>query len=542
MQKLVSVFNALDPARRVLVFLATAAAFGAVMLIARGAGTPTMNLLYSGLDPAAAGEVIGTLEQQGAAFEVRGDAIYVDAARRDSLRMLLAAEGQPTSSVGGYEILDNLSGFGTTAQMFDAAYWRAKEGELARTILSQPGVSGARVHLSNAAQRSFMKNEPSSASVMVTTSGGALSAAQAHAIRFLVAAAVQGLMPDDVTVIDSITGVVGDANSAPEGRAAGGDRAAALRASVQRLLEARVGSGRVVVEVAVDRVTEREEIVERNFDPDSRVAISTVTEETNSSANDSRDGAVTVAGNLPDGDAGGQGADSSSSETGTREQVNYEVSETLREVLRLPGAVRRLTVAVLVDGIRTTGGDGTETWSPRPEDELSALRSLVASAVGFDEARGDEITLQSLEFPPIEEVGTEAAPIPLLTRLGIDAMQLIQIGVLALVALVLGLFVVRPILRAAPAPALPAPVAEPPTLPVAIETPAATPALPALDGEIDGELPPMSVVDIPPPDAALSAPDGGADPAARLAELANGRESETAMVLRSWMEEPEAAR
>ncbi len=547
MQKLVSVFNALDPARRVLVVAATVGAFAAVLLLARGASAPSMSLLYSGLDPAAAGELVGTLEQQGAAYEVRGDAIFVDAARRDSLRMLLAAEGKPATTIRGYEILDNLSGFGTTAQMFDAAYWRAKEGELARTIQAQPGVASARVHLSNAVQRPFSRNDTASASVMITTAGGQLVAGQAHAIRYLVASAVQGVSPEDVTVLDAATGVIG-MDAAPAGSTgSGGDRAAMLRTNVERLLEARVGPGRAIVEVAIDTVSEREQIVERTFDPESRVAISTIVEETNSSASDNRSGAVTVAGNLPDGDAGGSGADSSSTEAGTREQINYEVSETQREVLRMPGAVRRLTVAVLVDGIRTTDANGAESWAPRPEEEISALRSLVASAVGFDEARGDVITLQSLEFPAAEPLGSEASPLPMMARLGLDAMRLIQLTVLAAVALVLGLFVVRPILRSAPAPALPAPVGDSTQLQPAITgapsaDPLKTDALPPLDGEIDdGPLAALGIDEDPFP-SGLPAPGGEAESVAKLQDLAAGRETEAAMILRSWMEEPEAVR
>ena len=95
-------------------------------------------MLYSGLDSAAAGEVVAELEAEGVAFEVEGAAIMVDAAARDRIRMQLAAKGLPAGGPAGYEILDSLSGFGTTSQMFDAAYWRAKEGELARTITGSP--------------------------------------------------------------------------------------------------------------------------------------------------------------------------------------------------------------------------------------------------------------------------------------------------------------------------------------------------------------------------------------------------------------------
>ncbi len=537
MQKLVSMFLALEPARRIVALLATAAAFAAVLGIARIANTPSMELLYSGLDPAAAGEVIQSLDQMGAIYEVRDSAIYVEGARRDALRMALAAEGKPASSTAGYEILDNLTGFGTTSQMFDAAYWRAKEGELARTILASPYIRSARVHISSAPARSFGKTAPASASVVVTTGSGGISAGHAKALKFLVASAVSGLSPDEVSVIDSEAGLVASGDEAENPALAAGDRAEVLKANVERLLEARVGFGNAVVEVNVDTVSEREQIFERVFDPDSRVAISTVTEETTTSAQDERGSAVTVAGNLPDGDANGSGANSSSQETGTREQVNYEVSETKREVLRNPGAIRRMTVAVLVDGIRSTAEDGTATWQPRPPEELEALRTLVASAVGFDEARGDVITLQSMEFLPIVPGGTEVIAPTILDRILVDPMRLIQLGALALVSLVLGLFVVRPILTAPPPPA-PRPAALSPPAP---SEAAARPALPAAEpvsGEVEtGSYAPMGLDEPDDLPSLESFQDARPEKPQDISGLIDGREDATAAVLREWLED-----
>lgn len=542
MPKLVSMIFALDPARRIMVLLATVGAFAAVLGIARTVNSPNMSLLYSGLEPAAAGEVIQSLDQMGAVYEVRDNAIFVDVSRRDSLRMALAAEGKPASSTGGYEILDGLSGFGTTSQMFDAAYWRAKEGELARTILASPHIRSARVHISNAPARSFGTAAPAAASVVVTTGGGGLSAGHAKALKFLVASAVAGLAPEHVSIIDSESGLVASGDEIETPALAAGDRAAALKANVERLLEARVGYGNAVVEVNIDTVTEREQITERRYDPDSRVAISTVTEETSTSAQDARGGAVTVAGNLPDGDSSGSGGNSSSQESETREQVNYEVSETHREVLRAPGAIRRLSVAVLVDGLREVAADGTVSWEPRPDQELDALRDLVASAVGFDEGRGDVITLQSMEFQPIVNGGTEAVAPSLVDRLLVDPMRLIQLGALATVALVLGLFVVRPILLAAPSRGALPPALDPPRAPAG-DGDASLPALPraeALDGDVDDTLftPQMALPGNGDAMSSLETLRSGEDQEnADLAQMIDGRGEETAAVLREWLED-----
>jgi flagellar M-ring protein FliF len=527
-QNFLSMWSALDLRRRIVIGVATVAMFVAIIALSRMATAPGMALLYSGLDPAAAGEVVAALEQRGIAHEVRGGAILVDSAQRDSLRLTLAAEGLPAAGGGGYELLDGLSGFGTTSQMFDAAYWRAKEGELARTILAMPGIRAARVHISRADPQPFRAPERQTASVTITTAAGSVGAAQAKALRHLVAAAVAGMTPADVAVIDSAGGLVDDEDAVATPVVAAQSRSAELKRNVERLLEARVGPNNAIVEVSVDVVSETSTITERQFDPEGRVAISTETEDTSESSSEPAD-QVTVASNLPEGDAGA-GAPSQSSSTGTKERVNFEVSETKREIVRGPGDIRRLSVAVLVGTVPVIADDGTVTQQARPAEELEVLRELVATAVGYDEARGDTITLRSLEFRAVAAEGTLAEAGMLA---GLDMMSLIQIAVLAAVILVLGLFVLRPMLvsqrRAAPGEAL--------ALPSALAGPGIAPgreATRALDGEIDDgrPLPPLPVV-------SRDDTDLPADPVARLRRLIEVRQAESVEILRGWMEERE---
>lgn len=531
MQNLVSLWSQMNMRRKITVIGATLAMFLAILGMSRLAGNSEMALLYAGLDGSAAGEVIAALEQKGVPYEVRGDSIHVDATRRDALRMELAGEGLPAAGVGGYELLDGLSGFGTTSQMFDAAYWRAKEGELARTIVATPGIKTARVHLAQPGQQLFQRDARASASVTVTTAGGKLSVVQARAFKHLIASAVSGLSPEDVSVIDSVGGLIQTGDGEAGADPAGSDRATELRRNVERLLEARVGPGKAVVEVSLDLVNDREQITERKFDPQGRVAISTETQEkTGTSSESAQD--VTVASNLPEGDAAaGNGSQSQNSET--RERVNFEVSETQRELVRGPGAVRRLTVAVLVDGLRVTDAAGAVTWEPRPEEELTVLRELVASAVGLDEARGDVLTLKSLAFEAMPEAGA-LAEAGMFSGLGqLNVMSLIQIAVLALVALVLGLFVLRPILsKASPSLALPGSNA-PLALPGAEDVGTNGLAPRVVNGEIDdiGEYSDMSVYG-----QATEIPD---DPVERLRRLIDERQAESVEILRGWLEAEE---
>jgi flagellar M-ring protein FliF len=529
LQNVIATWTSLDLRRRVIIVGATLAMFAAVLGLSRMAGQAEMGLLYAGLEPAAAGDVVSALDQRGIAYEISGDSILVDLTQRDALRMALAAEGLPAAGGGGYELLDSLSGFGTTSQMFDAAYWRAKEGEIARTLLAMPEVKAARVHIASAPTRAFQPEAKPTASITLTTVSGSLSEAQARAIRHLVASAVAGMTPDAVQIIDTVAGLIGGPDAQDFDAGDADDRAAAVKGNVERLLAARVGVGKAVVEVSIDLVSEREAITERKFDPQSRVAISSETEERSGSSTEPG-GEVTVASNLPQGDVGA-GAQGKSENTETKERVNYEVSETSREILRSPGAVRRMTVAVMVDGVVTTAADGSRSWAARPEEELATLRELVASAVGLDEARGDVLTLKSLEFQelPLPE-GTEAAA-SLMPQFGqIDLMSIIQTAVLALVALVLGLFVIRPVLSSANRAALPTPDA-----PLALP-PAMTPGTLALNGEVDDGFDYGAF--------AVTRSEGGSggteeDPATRLRRLIEQRQTESIEILRGWMEHEE---
>ncbi|MDB6452471.1 flagellar basal-body MS-ring/collar protein FliF [Falsirhodobacter sp. 20TX0035] len=503
MQNVLSLWKAMTLARKAVVVGATLAMFAAILILSRVATTPEMGLLYSGLDPQSAGEVVTALEQQGVAYVIEGDSIRVDVTERDRLRMMLASQGLPDSGAAGYEILDGLSGFGTTSQMFDAAYLRAKEGELARTILAMPEVKSARVHIAAENGQVFRREMTPTASVTLTASRAGLTPAQAKAVQSLVAGAVSGMRVEDVAVIDSQRGLI-DTNATPPAT----DRAEQLRQNVERLLAARVGPGHSVVEVAVELETEREQIVERRFDPQGRVPVSQETTEKTSS--DTRpSGAVTVASNLPDGDAAQEGGEGRSNTSETQETVNYEVSETQRDLLRQPGDIRKISVAVLVDGLRTDDG-----WAPRPEEEMQALRDLVASAVGLDEKRGDALTLRSLQFDASAAPEGTLAEAGMLSSLGnLNLMQIVQIGVLALVALILGLFVVRPILTRRPEPL----AIEPPLL--------ALPGTAPLQGEI----------------AEAEAVEEAPDPVARLRRLIEARQVESVEVLRGWMDKEERA-
>ncbi len=554
MQQLVDVWNAMDLRRRAILFGGLAGLVTILLVLSRLAATPSYALLYSGLDPAAAGEVISALEARGIRYQVRGESIHVEETGRDALRMSLAGEGLPTLGSAGYELLDSLSGFGTTSQMFDAAYWRAKEGELARTITSSPAIRAARVHLATPGNDPFSPNSEPSASVSVRPAGSGISTGQAQALRFLVASAVPNLSPENVTIVDSQSGRILANNDAQGPSADAATLSDELRQNVERLLFARVGPGNAVVEISIELNTARETVVERIIDPASRVIIGTESEENTNNSREAGQAAVTVASNLPDGDAAaGEGGGSTLQSSETRERVTYDISETQREIENGPGRISRISVAVLVNSVPVVGEDGVLREQPRDAAELESLQSLVESAIGFDAQRGDVVTLQSMVFEPVPVADDLVASGGLFS--GLDLMSILQLASLVGLALALGFGVIRPALQqqaaslpvganASPGGATamlplqqtPAAASLPPPDEVGHQ-PSVTPAAPAL-------VPPTGIPDppaLPVPQNGTELPAPEQDPVSRLRRLIEEREEETIEVLRAWMEEDEEA-
>ena len=208
MQQIVERWNGLEPQRQLVAALVAMAIVSGLFFMTRIATQPSMALLYSNLGAEEAGEIVTALDANGVAHQIRGNAIYVDSTARDQMRLTLAGQGLPATGGDGYELLDTLTGFGTTSQMFDAAYLRAKEGELARTILANPQIKAARVHIAKAQASPFRDSQNPTASVSLRGGGRAIAPETAEAIRYLVSSAVQGMDIKDVAIIDADKGVV----------------------------------------------------------------------------------------------------------------------------------------------------------------------------------------------------------------------------------------------------------------------------------------------------------------------------------------------
>lgn len=449
----IKTLQSLSLARQIMLGAAVLGVVAAMTILVRGAMAPPMALLYSGLEPVNSGDVIKELDQRNIDYEIRSGSIFVPAPDRDKVRFELAQQGLPKQAIKGYELLDDVNGFSVTSEMYTASYWRAKEGELTRTILAIPGVQAARVHIGASLRSGFSRHRASQTASVTLTASRDLSQEQAEAIQYLVALAVAGLNAEDVAVIDSRYGILAGPNVDKEKRPAvvAEDQSRALEEKILRLLTARVGAGNAEVSVSVDVTRARELVSSVQFDPESRVIRQRTTNDT-SEAREGGNGALTVASNLPQ-EGGANAGGASSNVKNSTESVSYELNEMRRETEKLPGEIKRLSVAVLLNQDAIEFADAQVNVAQALQEVTAEFEQLIASAAGLDFDRGDTITVELMPFKPMVEEELIAAPGLISQLVERHLWSAIQAFLLGIVAIVLGLFVIRPMFNAGAAAA-----------------------------------------------------------------------------------------
>jgi len=413
-------------------------------------------LLFSNVDMREAGQITQHLEQANIPYELRGDGTSIFVARSKVLeaRMMLSADGLPSRGSVGYEIFDQPDALGQTQFQQNINRLRALEGELARTIASLDGVSSARVHLVLPEHQLFAREaDQASASIVLDLRRDALTPQQVRAIRNLVASATPGLTTNRVTILDE-TGRLLAAATDPNNP--GGDdgedaRQAAveerIRGTVTDIVEGVVGAGNARVQVTADMDFNRVSETTEHYDPEGRVVRSTSSTEGTSTSAERAQGA-TAGANVPDATTAASNGGSRNQNNSSQETINYEISHTTTTRVSDGGAITRLSVAVAVDGVSTppANGRGQPTWAPRSAEELARLTTLVRSAVGFSQQRGDIIEVVNMRFARAPSEGAQAqAPGPL-NFAGLDLTRIIEIVASLVAALAFVFFVLRPLI------------------------------------------------------------------------------------------------
>lgn len=415
MNNFLETLKKLGPARLSIMGAVLLGLFIFFIYISMQVSGPKMKMLYKDLGTEDSSAVAGKLEEMGIQYEVSGDGGLIKVPEKDvgRARALLAQAGLPNSGSLGYELFDKQSSFGTTSFVQNITQVRALEGELARTISSIEAIRSARVHLVLPQRELFSReSRPASASVFLRMKGsGSLDREQIAGIQSLVASAVPDLKAKNVSIVDSegvlLAGGEDDqdvmiSNKAEEAKRNYEQR---LTRVIEDLVGRTVGYGNVranvVADLNFDRLSENQEI----YDPEGQVVRSTQTVEDKSSETDASSSSVSVQNNVPGGNADLlNGGGPASNAARTEETTNFEISKTIRSLVRETGEVKKLSVAVLVDGTYTTNEDGSKTYQPRSEQELQNLKTLVSSAIGYDDKRGDNLEVVNMQFAQISTV------------------------------------------------------------------------------------------------------------------------------------------
>lgn len=444
--------------RQVVSLIGVAGAVAVGFAIVLWSQTPQFTQLYGDMSTAEASEVAEALQTADIDYKLTGNgSVLVAESELHDARLQLASMGLPQSASAGMDLMQEQSSFGVSQFMESARYQHALEAELGRTIASIGAVREARVHLALPKQTAFIRdNKGASASVLLQLYGGrVLESDQASAIVHLVASSVPNLVTSDVTLIDQH----GRLLSSGDEQAAGAQAATQFKFSrrleetykkrIEDLLTPLVGAGRVRAEVVADVDFTYTEETRESFDPARAVVRSEQISE------DQTSGLGGLVGGIPGAlsnqppeatgvPAGGVASESQQVEpkNSSRSSVrNYEVDRTIRHTRPMSGAIRKLSVAVLIDD---TPAEGDETQATLSSIDVERYTSLVKEAVGFDDARGDSVVVLNEAFlaaAPLEE----PPPPALWERPGLRDILKQVLGAILVLAIAFG--VVRPMLR-----------------------------------------------------------------------------------------------
>ena len=391
-----------------------------------------------------AGSIVDKLKEKKVPFEVNkaGDAVSVPDDKVAELRLELATAGLPRGGGVGFEIFDQKMKFGATEFEQQLNYRRALQGELARTIGSMEEVQHARVHIALPKDSLFVEEQrKTTASVtMKLKPGRTLRPPQVEGITHLVASSVEGLSPENVIIIDSRGTILSKPTGDPKFMRATASQMEYqqnlekdLAGRIQSMLENVVGQGKAVVRVAADldfRVTEK---MEETYDSEAPVVRSLQRQTEKSGATDAGKGAA------------GAATSGTPEREKMNEVVNYEINKVVNKTVMPIGEIKKLSIAVLVDGMYQKDKQGKEIYQPRDKKEIDGLEDLVRKSIGFNASRGDQVAVSNMPFKklPDEEIVDST---PWWEKIIVFAPMMKYVGTVVILILVL-LFIVRPAVR-----------------------------------------------------------------------------------------------
>ncbi len=523
-------FNELPVGRRFTILLVLAAGVAGLVAVGLWSQQPDMQVLFANLTQEDAGAIVEKLKESKVPYEVGagGGSIFVPSAQVHDLRLQLAGQGLPHGGGVGFEIFDRTT-VGMSEFVQKLNYRRALQGELARTIAQMPEVERARVHLAVPERRLFSseQDKPRASVVLSLKRSGSLSKAQVQGVVHLVASSVEGLQPQHVTVVDGHGRMLSEASDDGPTRLSGSQLEYQrsiekdIETRIQTMLERIVGASKAVVRVSSVLDFRQVELTEERFDPNGQVVRSEQRNQEKANGTSGQAGGVPgVGSNVPSGQVA-QPVQSSSNSTQTKnETLNYEISRTVSRIIEPTGTIKKLSVAVLVDGTYEAAktGEGTgeakRKYAPRADAEMKQIEEIVKKAMGYSAERQDQVEVVNVPFGGEEtEEGPGAIATAVLPSAAVWAPY-VRYGVAGVLFLLILFFVVRPLLGVLTAPQ---------GAPMLAEGQLAMPhgmqqALPMTVGQLESSL-------------------GGA-PRTQIVDMARGNPQSTALIVKQWLKSP----
>jgi flagellar M-ring protein FliF len=545
LQSLVSFLKGLGASRLMAMVAVTAALIGFFAFVIMRVTTPQMTTLFTDLSLEDSSAVIKDLERQAIPYEIRNDGavIMVPKDKVTRLRMKLAEGGLPKGGGVGYEIFDKSDALGTTSFVQNINHLRALEGELARTIRAIDRVQAARVHLVLPERPLFARETPEPSASIVVRVRGTLEPQQIRAIRHLVASAVNGLKPQRVSIIDEAGQLLADGAGGETDNTVADERRNSfekrLRNEVEAIVSSVVGTGRARVELSADFDYNKITQTSDKFDPEGRVLRSSQTRE-ESSATAENNGQVSVGNELPGAQNNNNAPVARDQSKKSEETNNYEISHTTKTEVTEAGRVNRISVAVLVDGSYIKNDKGEMVYKDRSKEQLDQIATLVRSAIGFDQKRGDQVEVVNLRFAEAPAVAPLTEPSGLLGMLQFtkdDVMYVIELAVMMLLGLVVLFMVIRPLVKRIIADEEVAAVAGTSNLPAIVDGGSQQAAAAGGSGGGPGLVPGVNntaaLIDVAQVQGQVHAQS-----VHRVGELAERNPNETVAIVRQWLSEP----
>ncbi len=446
-------FESLPASRKLTILAAAGITLLSIALAVVFINQPDYKVLYTNLSTEDAGQITARLQEKKIPYQLSptGDMISVPSEKVSELRLELAAAGLPKGGGVGFEIFD-AKNLGVTEFVQQLNYQRALQGELTRTINSLDEIQQSRVHLAIPKKSLFSEDQkkPTASVIVKFKSGRTLSEPQINGIAHLVSSSIEGMSPRDVMIVDSSGKVLSKVTE-------GGDVAQLSNSQVEykknvekdltsritSMLEKVVGEGKAVVRISTDldfRVMEKTEEKYDSEEPAIR-SVQRSQEKSGATSGGAGESTVTTTGRQ----AAAPPRLAGSNREKTDETINYEISRTVNKTVMPVGDVKKLSIAVLIDGNYVKNEKGVEEYQPRPEKELTALEDLVKKSAGFDTKRGDQVVVSNVPFKKVD-LGAETAEKSWLDKF-MPFMPLVRYLVMLVVIALVALFVAKPLVR-----------------------------------------------------------------------------------------------